>query len=69
MFSRINHCYLTVVHTVRRRLSTVADAERDEGAVSAEYLMWIGIAVAIAITVGAIVTALVVAKAHSINLN
>jgi hypothetical protein len=66
MHTGITTYCLAAIRTVRRRLT---DAKSDEGAISGEYLMWVGIAVAIAITVGAIVTALLVAKAHSINLN
>jgi hypothetical protein len=69
MLARLHHWHRTTTHAIRRRRSTGGAATRDDGAMSAEYLMWIAIAVGIAITIGVIINALLVAKAHSIKLN
>jgi hypothetical protein len=60
--------YLRLRARIKERL-TQAALSPDAGVTTAEYIVWIGIAVAAAIAVGAIVTALLKSKASSLNLN
>jgi hypothetical protein len=69
MPARLHHRHPATDDAIRRHQSADDATTRDDGAMSAEYLMWIAIAVGIAITIGVIINALLVAKAHSIKLN
>lgn len=68
MFARAHLAYLLLREEVRRRLA-VAFPTADAGVTTAEYIVWIGVAVTAALAVGAIVTGLLKAKANSLKLN
>jgi hypothetical protein len=68
MIDRVNLAYLRLQTHLRDRIATMRRAP-DAGVTTAEYIMWVGIAVAAAIAVGAIVTALLKGKANSLKLN
>ena len=68
MIDRLSLAYLKARTGIRDRLAAVM-RQPDAGVTTAEYIMWVGIAVAAAIAVGAIVTALLKGKANSLKLN
>ena len=68
MIDHLTLVYLQARTRVRDRVAAMTQAP-DAGVTTAEYIMWVGIAVAAAIAVGAIVTALLKGKANSLNLN
>ena len=67
----IDRAYLACLRLQAHLRDRIAEMRRapDAGVTTAEYIMWVGIAVAAAIAVGAIVTALLKGKANSLKLN